>query len=928
MSSKPHRTFFVREGCLRALSFSPQVVFLGLLFLVSLPLSMIAQAPVITVQPQGTNVNPGATVTLSVTASGPGPFRYQWRQNGENIPGETSSTLTYANVLPTLGGTYSVVVFNNFGAVKSAPAVVLINAPALALSDNLSGRITLSSSSETRLGSNVGATKEAGEPDHAGKEGGHSVWMGWRAPANGTITFHTHGSSFDTLLAAYRGSSVVNLSLVAANDDHGPGVGNARRGPGFTSQITFNVTNGVEYLIAVDGRAEATGNIVLSWIFVPGAPDFPEITYQPEDQPIQTNGIATFYVGDSGGSYQWYSNAIIKVGATLSGINATPTPGELGFYTVQVTRNGRTVESDPAVLEIVTHSATATKDKLQDILEQGGVSISLPTHAPTNRGPKFVSLAAGAVGYQILNNKGSTSDPDEPIHAGVGGGASRWQAIEPQNDGVLLLDTAGSDPDTVLAVYTGTSVLNLQLVAEDDNSGPDGKSAQVQFHVTAGTRYLVTVDTVGGVTGVIHLNWRLGDFPFVSQPSLKVFNPGEYFTLNPTISGGVGPYTYQWSKNGQNLGGETNPTLAINNAQIANEGNYTLTVSTIVGPVTSTIRLVQIRDTPFFDAQPQNALLAQGTPHTLTAHAIATLPARYQWQFKGKSIKGATNGNYVLPGLLVKNSGPYRVIATTDAGSATSTLAYVTFLIPPLVATPPKSVVVGNSRKATFKVRAKGSPPLQYQWQLNGVDIPNATGPSYTIPNVSSPGQLGQYRVSIANALQYIFSDPAQLFGVAIKRQPRDGIVAVGKKFTFKVKATGPGPLIYQWRRNGIAIPGANAATFIIPQAPPDAGGIYSVDVGSPLATITSSTAILTVTGAMEAVHNESPSVPRLSVEIFGAGVKIILRGVPETAYLLEASDDLIQWKMLGELTPGPNGEISFIDNSSRPHRFYRATPK
>src|SRR6266545_597332 len=48
-------------------------------------------------------------------------------------------------------------------------------------------------------GSNVGATKEAGEPFHAGNGGGKSVWWFWTAPSSGAVTVNTFGSTFDTV---------------------------------------------------------------------------------------------------------------------------------------------------------------------------------------------------------------------------------------------------------------------------------------------------------------------------------------------------------------------------------------------------------------------------------------------------------------------------------------------------------------------------------------------------------------------------------------------------------------------------------------------------------------------------------------------------------------------------------------------------------
>jgi len=40
--------------------------------------------------------------------------------------------------------------------------------------------------------SNAGATKEFGEPDHAGNPGGSSVWFSWKAPASGRVTLSTN----------------------------------------------------------------------------------------------------------------------------------------------------------------------------------------------------------------------------------------------------------------------------------------------------------------------------------------------------------------------------------------------------------------------------------------------------------------------------------------------------------------------------------------------------------------------------------------------------------------------------------------------------------------------------------------------------------------------------------------------------------------
>ena len=118
------------------------------------------------------------------------------------------------------------------------------------------------------LGSNVGATKELDEEDHAGRPGGASVWYRWQAPNTGRFVFTTYGSKFETLLAVYTGNSLFGLAdtEVVSNDvdpfqDQGI-FGSC--GPR-TSRVSFNAVGGVFYRLAVDGRFASTGEITLRW---------------------------------------------------------------------------------------------------------------------------------------------------------------------------------------------------------------------------------------------------------------------------------------------------------------------------------------------------------------------------------------------------------------------------------------------------------------------------------------------------------------------------------------------------------------------------------------------------------------------------------------------------------------------------------------
>jgi len=89
--------------------------------------------PRITVQPLGRKLNPGATFSLSVGAVGSPPLTYQWRRDGQEIPGATAPALTVSPVQFADAGNYAVRVTNPLGAVDSADARLIVNHPPVAL---------------------------------------------------------------------------------------------------------------------------------------------------------------------------------------------------------------------------------------------------------------------------------------------------------------------------------------------------------------------------------------------------------------------------------------------------------------------------------------------------------------------------------------------------------------------------------------------------------------------------------------------------------------------------------------------------------------------------------------------------------------------------------------------------------------------------
>jgi len=103
-------------------------------------------------------------------------------------------------------------------------------------------------------GNNLFATREAGEPLHAGSNGAGSVWFTWTPATSRGFRIRTTGSTFDTLLAVYQGDTVGGLAPLVSDDDSAGGG---------QSQLLLDAVAGQVYRIAVDGKAGARGSLLL-----------------------------------------------------------------------------------------------------------------------------------------------------------------------------------------------------------------------------------------------------------------------------------------------------------------------------------------------------------------------------------------------------------------------------------------------------------------------------------------------------------------------------------------------------------------------------------------------------------------------------------------------------------------------------------------
>lgn len=129
-------------------------------------------------------------------------------------------------------------------AILAAGLTMTVAGPAMAAvptNDDFANATVVSATPFTDTVDTTDATSQA--TDSTGCGGSHSVWYAYTASHDGTLTFDTSGSSFDTLLSAYTGAEG-SLTLVACNDDANGGL---------QSQVSFDVTSGTTYHFLVGG---------------------------------------------------------------------------------------------------------------------------------------------------------------------------------------------------------------------------------------------------------------------------------------------------------------------------------------------------------------------------------------------------------------------------------------------------------------------------------------------------------------------------------------------------------------------------------------------------------------------------------------------------------------------------------------------------
>jgi hypothetical protein len=230
-------------------------------------------------------------------------------------------------------------------------------------------------------------------------------------------------------------------------------------------------------------------------------------------------------------------------------------------------------------------------------------------------------------------------------------------------------------------VASGTAPLSYQW---QFNGGAIGGANSASYSLTnaqsanAGNYSVVVSNSAGSVTSnaaSLTVNAVLTAPAISTQPAAQTVTVGGTATFSVVVVGSP-TMTYQWLFNGAAISGATASSYSLTNAQSANAGNYTVTITNGAGSVTSSAASLTVNPVsalPVITLQPIGGKVVLG--QVVVLNAKATGATSYQWYKGGVALSGQTSDNLVISNVVSSTAGTYTLMDTNSAGSVTSSAA-------------------------------------------------------------------------------------------------------------------------------------------------------------------------------------------------------------------------------------------------------------
>jgi alpha-tubulin suppressor-like RCC1 family protein len=230
---------------------------------------------------------------------------------------------------------------------------------------------------------------------------------------------------------------------------------------------------------------------------------------------------------------------------------------------------------------------------------------------------------------------------------------------------------------------------------------------------------------------------------------------GRDYTFTASAAG-VAPISFQWSFNGTNIADATDASLTLSNLSLANDGLYAVAVSNALGIAQSITAHLKVSNFPSgfpTTAPPPAQTNLFGTKVILVTSAIGNGPMRYQWQFNGTNLPGATNSDLVFDSFSPANSGIYSV--SPNNGFRVSTTQFCSFLktFGPPVPDPGPPVALSNTVSVAMGGMPSSPSPINSYFALSSDGRVTGWGPgaSASIP----PSLTNSFITAISGTADY-----------------------------------------------------------------------------------------------------------------------------------------------------------------------------
>lgn len=351
------------------------------------------------------------------------------------------------------------------------------------------------------------------------------------------------------------------------------------------------------------------------------------------------------------------------------------------------------------------------------------------------------------------------------------------------------------------------------------------------------------------------------------QPVGKTVAASDNVTLSVSHSGTAS--SYQWFKNDTAIAGATGPVLTINNAAGSNSGSYTVEVKNNVNTVRSLAAVVTVNEPVFTEGLLKQEFWANGTrpavnggtagtPTRVSAVAGVNVPSlgdNYAQRISGFFVP-ATSGQYVF---FINSDDDTDLFLSTDATPANKKLiAQEAAWSNSLQWTTPGggASTAEDKRSDSFLASEWPTPNVitltaNQRYYFEAVHHEGGGGDHLQmfVKKAEDPDPENGTAVSYAGAKFGFLALPAT---VSFSQQPQTQTIVEGKNATLSVVASTTseyGIAAYQWKKNGVDIPGATQPSFSLPQQTlADSGIKYSVAVSAPGAgSVLSAEATITV---------------------------------------------------------------------------------